>query len=276
MVLARPTRLFGVEPFFMELIGGLEEAFTGHGLSILLHVVRDHDEEVAAYRRWSALGVTDAVILLNITEGDVRPAALAELGMPTVLVGWWAGQPAFMSVTSDDVGPMREAARRLLVLGHRRIAHLTGPGDLIHTRRRAAALADVCAEVGIKPVVVEGDYTEECGVAVTRRLLSADEPPTAILYDNDVMALGGLTGAEHAGVVVPDQLSLVAWDDSTACRLSHPPMTVMAVDVHAYGVVVGQAVLDALDGKPAVVRESPSARWVGRGTTGPTPRPTVV
>src|SRR5665647_3286267 len=65
LVLARPTRLFGVEPFFMELIGGLEEAFSGLGLSILLQVVADQDEELETYRRWSASGVADAVIVFN-------------------------------------------------------------------------------------------------------------------------------------------------------------------------------------------------------------------
>jgi len=89
------------------------------------------------------------------------------------------------------------------------------------------------------------------------------------MYDNDVMALGGLTAADRARVPVPGRLSIVAWDDSTACRLSHPPLTVMAVDVHRYGLTVGQAVLDVLDGKPATTRETPSARWIDRGSTGP-------
>jgi DNA-binding LacI/PurR family transcriptional regulator len=269
LVLARPTRLSGVEPFFMELIGGLEEAFTGEGLSILLHVVVDHEQEIEAYRRWSASGVADAVIVLNLTEGDIRPPALAELGLPAVLVGDWTGEPAFMSVATDDGGPVRDAARRLLAMGHRRIARVTGPGNLIHTRRRTAALVEACVAAGIEPVVIEGDYTEAGGLAQTRRLLSVAEPPTAIMYDNDVMALGGLTAADLARVPVPGRLSIVAWDDSTACRLSHPPLTVMAVDVHRYGLTVGRAVLDVLDGKPATTRETPPARWVDRGSTGP-------
>ena len=269
LVLARPTRLSGVEPFFMELIGGLEEAFTGEGLSILLHVVVDHEQEIEAYRRWSASGVADAVVVLNLTEGDIRPPALAELGLPAVLVGHWTGEPEFMSVVTDDGGPVRDAARRLLAMGHRRIAQVTGPGNLIHTRRRTAALVEACVAAGIEPVVIEGDYTEAGGLAQTRRLLSVAEPPTAIMYDNDVMALGGLTAADRARVPVPGRLSIVAWDDSTACRLSHPPLTVMAVDVHRYGLTVGQAVLDVLDGKPATTRETPSARWIDRGSTGP-------
>ena len=177
----------------MEVIGGLEEAFSGLGLSILLQVVADQDEELETYRRWSASGVADAVIVFNIVEGDRRPETLAALGLPAVVVGHWTGEPAFMSVVTDDAGPVRDAARRLLALGHRRIARVTGPGELVHTRHRTAALIEACATAGIEPVIVEGDYAEASGLAQTRRLLSVAEPPTAIMYDNDVMALGGLT-----------------------------------------------------------------------------------
>ena len=253
----------------MEVIGGLEEAFSGLGLSILLQVVADQDEELETYRRWSASGVAEAVIVFNIVEGDRRPETLAALGLPAVVVGHWTGEPAFMSVVTDDAGPVRDAARRLLALGHRRIARVTGPGQLVHTRRRTAALVQACVAAGIEPVVIEGDYTEASGLAQTRRLLSVAEPPTAIMYDNDVMALGGLTAADRARVPVPGRLSIVAWDDSTACRLSHPPLTVMAVDVHRYGLTVGRAVLGVLDGQPASTRDTPPARWIERGSTGP-------
>lgn len=271
LVLARPARLTGVEPFFMELIGGIEEAFTGRGLSILLQVVPDQEQEIASYRRWAASGGADAVIVLNMTADDQRPAVLAELGLPAVVVGHWAGEPAFMTVTADDARAITTAAKRLLGLGHRRIAHVTGPATLLHTRRRTAALEEVCAASGAESVTVEGDYTEAAGVRATRHLLALDRPPTAILFDNDVMALGGLMAAETAGVAVPERLSLVAWDDSTACRLARPALTVMAVDVHRYGRIVAAAVLDLLAGAPPSARESPPAHWIERGSTGPAP-----
>lgn len=270
LVLERPTRLLGVEPFFMELIGGVEEAFHGHGLSVLLRVVSSRDEELEAYRRWAESGIADAVIVANLTDADPRPALLARLGLPSVVVGPGAGDVT-TSVVSDEDAPAQEATRRLLGLGHRRIARVSGPAALLHTRRRTEAMATACQAAGIEPVVVEGDYSERSGRLLTQRLLSVDEPPTAIIYDNDVMALGGLSGAQAMHVAVPERLSLVAWDDSTACRLSNPPLTVMAVDVHQYGVRVGEAVLDALAGNPVTVRHAPQAHWVTRGSTAPAP-----
>src|SRR5665647_3561099 len=116
-------------------------------------------------------------------------------------------------VWTSSPGPVTRAIRRLLAPGHRRIARVPGPGEPVHTRHRTSALIAACATAGIEPVIVEGDYAEASGLAQTRRLLSVAEPPTAIMYDNDVMALGGLTAADR-----------------------HPPLTVMAVDVHRYGL----------------------------------------
>lgn len=270
LVLARPTRLFGVEPFFMELIGGVEETFADRGLSILLNVVGTLEAELDAYRRWAATGVADAVIVLNLTQDDPRPAVLADLGLPAVVVGTWSGTDVPV-VGADDIGPVHVAVERLVELGHRRIARVSGPASLLHTQRRTQGLQDACAAAGIVPLVLEGAYTEQSGLELTRTLLESPEPPTAILYDNDVMALGGLHMAEELGVDVPGELSIVAWDDSTPCRLAHPPLTVMAVDVHQYGCIVAEAVLDLLDGKPPVARQAPVARLIERGSTGAGP-----
>ena len=69
---------------------------------------------------------------------------------------------------------------------------------------------------------MEGDYTGENGAAATRRLLQGAEPPTAIVYDNDLMAVSGLGAAQQSGVEVPAELSIVAWDDSPLCEVVHP------------------------------------------------------
>lgn len=255
----------------MELIGGLEETFVERGLSILLHVVPTQAEEIAAYRRWAAGGVAEAVIVPNLVADDPRPAVLSELGLPAVLVGSWQGAGAFSTVRAHDAEPVQDAAARLLALGHRRIARVTGPQNLLHTQARSAALVEACAPHGIVPVIVEGDYTERSGADLTEALLRSPEPPTAIVYDNDLMAIGGLRVAEELGVDVPGRLSVVAWDDSTLCRLATPPLTVLALDVHQYGITVAEAVLDVLDGKPPVERWAPPSRWLERASTGPAP-----
>ncbi|MBO3095727.1 hypothetical protein [Cellulomonas dongxiuzhuiae] len=87
LVLARPARLLRLEPFFKELIGGMEEALSSADRSLLLHVVPDHDAEIAAYRRWGQGHRVDAVVLVNLVDADPRLAVLRELAIPTVVVG---------------------------------------------------------------------------------------------------------------------------------------------------------------------------------------------
>ncbi|MCK9871819.1 substrate-binding domain-containing protein [Nocardiopsis dassonvillei] len=272
LVLARPRRLLSAEPFFMEFIAGIEERMAERDMSVLLHLVTGREAELAAYRRWAERRLVDAVVVVNPTEGDERPAVLRELGLPAVVAGSPVPDPATPTVLTDHVSPVRTALERLLELGHRRVARVTGPVELLHTRARTEALAEGCRAAGIPdPVVLEGDYSSEAGARLTGELLKRKDPPTAVLYDNDVMAVAGLDAARGMGVRVPEQLSLVAWDDSTMCRLAEPALTTMSVDVYRYGVAVAESALECADGAAVAERWSPAARFVPRGSTGPAP-----
>lgn len=269
LVLARPARLLGVEPWFMEFIAGMEERLVERDLSVLLHVVATRDAELATYRRWAQRRLVEAVVVVNLTTADPRPSLLRELELPAVLVGNAEDDAGIPAVLTDHTGPVRDAVAHLLELGHRHIARISGPAELVHTQARSAALLDVCRAQGIEPLLVEGDYSAESGTRLTAGLLERDEPPTAILYDNDVMAVAGLAAAKELGVRVPDRLSLIAWDDSTLCWLASPALTAMSVDVHQFGVSVADSVLERIDGRPVARRWSPTARYVPRGTTAP-------
>ncbi|GGM94021.1 LacI family transcriptional regulator [Lentzea pudingi] len=264
LVLARPARLLGAEPFFMEFIAGIEECLTERDMSVLLHVVTTHAAELAAYRRWAAGRLVDAVVLVNRSVVDPRPALLRELDMPVVVVGEPAAALGGPAVRTDDAGPVVEALRHLFELGHSRIARITGPAGLLHTAARTAAMLDGCRAAGAVPMILEGDYSEESGAKLTAALLGRSEPPTAILYDNDVMAVAGLGAAKELGVSVPGRLSLIAWDDSTLCRLASPSLTTMSVDVHQFGVSVAQSVLELTSGQQVAERWSPAATLLVR------------
>ncbi|HEY8721314.1 LacI family DNA-binding transcriptional regulator [Pengzhenrongella sp.] len=270
LVLARPARLLAVEPFFMEFITGIEETLAERDLSILLHVVPEQDAEVETYRRWADRRLVDAVIVVNLTVDDPRPAVLRELGLPSLLVGV-SGPSDVPAVRTDNEGAARAALTHLLELGHRRIARVSGPAQLLHTRLRTAALLEGGAAVGLEPVTLEGDYSDDAGVELTRWLLARPAPPTVIIYDNDVMAVAGLRTALGLGVAVPDELSLLAWDDSVLCRLTSPALTTISVDVHEFGVRVARSILELLDGAPVAERWSPSALLMPRGTTAAAP-----
>jgi DNA-binding LacI/PurR family transcriptional regulator len=271
LVLARPARLLGEEAFFMELVAGMEEELSPHEASVLLHVVPDHDAELATWRRWDADRLVDAIVVADVTGDDRRLRALQDLHLPAVVLGGPAEGLPVASVFVDDAAAARAVVAGLAELGHRDLGRVSGPGRLWHTRQRDLAFAAECDRRGIAVRVLEGDYSEESGARLTRRLLGADRPPTAIVYDNDAMAAAGLAQAAARGVGVPGQLSIVAWDDSALCRLASPTLSVMAVDVHAIGEQLARVVLGTIAGEPPQVHRAAPHHLVLRGSTGPVP-----
>jgi DNA-binding LacI/PurR family transcriptional regulator len=116
------------------------------------------------------------------------------------------------------------------------------------------------------------DFSGEEGAAATRELMSAADRPTAIIYDNDLMAVAGLSVVNGLGLRSPNDVTLVAWDDSTLCRITHPTLTAMSHNIVAYGAEVTQRMFDLLDGaKPAAHLYSTPDLLV-RESSGPPPR----
>jgi DNA-binding LacI/PurR family transcriptional regulator len=153
--------------------------------------------------------------------------------------------------------------------GHRRIARVGGRAEYWHTVLRREAFASVAAVAGLDAVSVEADYSAEHGAAATVGLLGSAEPPTAILYDSDVMAAAGLGVAQRMGFSVPDRLSIVSWDDSALCELMHPALTALRGDIAAAGSAAARILRElAAGGQPESVAESPPELHV-RMSSGP-------
>jgi DNA-binding LacI/PurR family transcriptional regulator len=269
LVTMRPARMLSAEPFFIELVAGAEEVLAPAHVSLLLHLVNDLDEEIATYRRWSAHGTVGVVIVTNLQSDDPRPTELRRLDLPFVLVGAPRPEDGTAQVWIDNARPAHDVVDHLAALGHRHIARVSGPAAFAHTATRTAAFDDACARAGVEGRHVEGDYTEVAGGRATAELLATTPRPTAIVYDNDVMALAGLAVAHAQGLRVPQDLSLVAWDDSTLCRLASPPLSVMHHDVHSMGGLVGEAAVDLLAGVAPSTRTAPFPRLLTRGSTAP-------
>jgi len=134
-------------------------------------------------------------------------------------------------------------------LGHRRIARVGGFARYWHSKLRSEAFAEVAATAGLEAISVEADYTAEHGAQATRALLSSAEPPTAILYDNDVMAAAGLGVAQRLGVDVPGGISIVSWDDSALCEVIHPALTALRRDIPAAGAQAARMLQEMTAGR---------------------------
>ncbi|GII81928.1 LacI family transcriptional regulator [Sphaerisporangium rufum] len=271
LAVCRPARILGVEPFFMELISGIESELSARSYALTLQVVPDHEQEMETYRRWWGEGRVDGTILVDLHWDDPRVPGLAELGLPAVVVGHPSQSGPLVSVWSDDAAAVRETVEYLAALGHRSIARVAGLPRLVHTRLRDEAFTAVCAERGLAASITHTDYTGEEGARATRRLLGSRERPTAIVYDNDIMTVAGLSAAHEMGLEVPAELSIVAWDDSPVSQVVRPALTALTRDIPAYGAIAARTLLDLIGEREVADVETPAHRLLPRGSTAPPP-----
>lgn len=269
LVLARPARMIALEPFFMEFIAGVESELSSRSLALTLQLVDNVQEEVAVYRRWWGEHRVDGVFMVDLRTNDPRVEELAALGLPAIVVGGPVPDGALPSVWHDEKSVVVEAVRYLAALGHVRMALVSGVIDFVHTTERTAAFRQVTKELGVRSDVIATDYGPDSGARATRRLLSSPDPPTAIVFDSDLLAVTGLGVALQMGFSVPGDLSIVGWDDSLISRVVHPPLTAITRDIEAYGASATRRLLAAVNGEPHGDVEVPPGQLTPRGSTAP-------
>jgi DNA-binding LacI/PurR family transcriptional regulator len=272
LVLARDPRTLGSEPFYMEFVAGLQSELSRRGYALLLQLTPTAANELELYPRWWSERRVDAVVVVDIRVSDPRVAALAELGVPAVFVGDPAMTGGFTTVWTDDATAMTSAVRRLVELGHRRFGRVAGTPGLSHTRVRDLAFQHAVAAAGLSGTIVHADFSDVAGGRATRELWNDPEPPTAILYDNDLMAIAGLSALSELGIAVPHEVSLLAWDDSALCSITHPTLSALHHDVMAFGAHVGRRLFELLEGAEPAAHLDSTPVLVERESTAPAAR----
>ena len=268
LVLLRSSAALTVEVFRRRLIAGIQAELAGRGFGLALQLVADLEEEARVHRRWSAERRVDGVLICDPRPDDPRIAGVRRLGLPAALI---ASTPddGLPGAWSDDTGWTLELVEHLAGLGHTRVARVSGPAGMVHTTVRDETMARECARRGIALTIVRGDYTGGAGADRTRELLRGPDRPTAIVYDNDVMAIAGLGVAGELGLGVPAGLSVVACEDSPLCQVVGPPLTVVKRDIAAYGGLAAAQLFAALDGDVRPPVRAASGRLEVRRSTGP-------
>ena len=234
------TRTVGVviedlrNPWFIEVLDGLRPELHDHGLRPLLTERRTEPGAVQALRELRVEGL----VLVGALSPDL---AVSTEGIPTVVAGSREPAPERVDVIAgDDETGVQLATRHLLDLGHSRIAHLAGSGRVGRLRRRSFE-AEMRA-AGCAPVTAAGDMTDSGGYTAAQRLLGAADRPTALIAANDLSAVGALAAAGELGLRVPEDLSLVGYDNTSLARLR--PIALTTVD--NAGPAVGGAAARAL------------------------------
>ena len=269
LVLARPARTLALEPFFMEFIAGVESELSSKSVALTLQLVESVEEEIEVYRRWWGERRVDGILLVDLRIEDPRVDELDRLGLPAVVVGGPVENGMLPAVWHDEKAVVIEAVRYLAALGHTRVGRVAGVPHFVHTVQRTEGFLEVTRELGLQTDVVDTDYTAESGARATRRLLSAPEPPSAILFDSDVLAVTGLGVAQHMGFGVPDDLSIVGWDDSLISQVVHPPLTAITRDLVTFGAESAAHLLEVIERGASGDVESLRGELTPRGSTGP-------
>lgn len=243
-VVPRPAMTLAADPFFPLFLAGLETALAEAGRGLVLNVVDAFERQAATYRRL-AKGRVDGVLLTDLQAGDERIPLLADLGLATLAVGRpQNGGENLPWVGIDDRVGITAAVDHLVDLGHRRVAHVQGVPGYVHTTSRRAAWEHALTSKGLDPgPVATGNFTGEGGAAATRALLAEDPRPTAIVYANDLMAVGGMQVLGEAGLRVPGDISVVGFDDIAVASLLAPPLTTVRHDVVGWGRAAATALL---------------------------------
>lgn len=264
-------------PWAVEILRGVEKVTHEAGVGAIVSAV--HHRATSA-QQWLA-GVrarnSDGAILVTSELAPQLHAELSRLGMPTVVIDP-AGVPTFdiPTIGATNWAGGRSAVEHLLSLGHRRIGMIAGPPTLLCSRARLdgyRAALDVAGAETDDALVRQGDFSHESGFAQGTALLDLDRPPTAVFASSDQMALGVYEAARQHGLRVPDDLSVVGFDDLPQARWSPPPLTTVRQPLAEMGLAAARTLLQLVQGEsPDVLRVELATHLVIRHSSAPPPR----
>ena len=260
-------------PFFAEVTRGVGEVAHARGYGVILCNTEEDPDRERSYIRLLRRKRVDGLILTSVTAEDPYLKALSRSKTPFVLVSRACQLVPAPYVGVDDRLGGRLAVEHLVELGHRRIGFIGGPPDVQSSLDRLAAFEAVLSERGL-PVREEwisfSDFTQRAGYRAGKELLKREERPSAVFAANDVVALGVLQAADELGIRVPEELSVVGYDDISYAGLPRIELTTVAQPSFEMGRIAAEWLLSVLEGGPQRrLYRLLTPKLVVRRTTGP-------
>lgn len=228
------SKLFGLivseitNPFFPELIQGFEDIAVENGYEILVSSTNHDPKRMSHCIRRMLERKVEGVAIMTFGIEEPLLDQLAKRKVPLVFIDVGPDRPGVSVLKVDYHHGIRRAVQHLAALGHRHIAFISGPMRLHSAQSRLAAFSKSMQECGITPdasQIIEGDHTLEGGVAAMEKLLSLEHMPTAVVCSNDMTAIGVLHKLYRTGLRVPDDISVIGFDDIHIAEVMMPPLT---------------------------------------------------
>jgi LacI family transcriptional regulator len=269
-------------PFFAEVARVIEDAGFAEGYSVILGNSDLSEAKQAAYvdvllaKQVDGLIVTSTGLILTESGHDVSERIL-ESGVPCVAVDRDLGELPIDQVLVDNHKGGFDAGQYLLGLGHRRFACVVGPSDLTPSAGRIAGFRHALADAGVElpaEAIVRGNGRHDGGMAAAQELIARGVDFTAVFAFNDLMAIGVIGAFQRAGCRVPEDVSVIGFDDIPQASATYPAVTTIAQPIAEMGRCAVRLLLDRI-----AKRDSPYQRIaltttvVERESCGPVPVP---
>ncbi|WP_063734329.1 LacI family DNA-binding transcriptional regulator [Streptomyces sp. RTd22] len=237
-------------PWAVEIIRGVEEVAHQDGVGTVVSAIHGRAGSARQWMKNLRARASDGVILVTSVLEPVVHAELRRLNVPIVVVDP-AGSPALDGPAAPTVGATNwagglAATEHLLSLGHRRIGFIAGPPRLLCSRARLDGHRAALEAAGVpfdQALVAQGDFYHESGFHGCDQLMSSATPPTAVFASSDQMALGAIEALRRRGLRVPEDVSVVGFDDLPEVSWSAPPLTTVRQPLADMGKLAARTVL---------------------------------
>ncbi|AZM64320.1 MULTISPECIES: LacI family DNA-binding transcriptional regulator [unclassified Streptomyces] len=253
LVMTEPDwRQFG-EPFFSEIVRSVGDALTDTEIQLLLTLVRT-DAERRRLVEYARGGRVDGVMLMSVHAEDALPDMLADVGLPTVLLGRRSGDEAVTYVDADNTGGARSAVTHLLKAGRRSIGTITGPPDMYVAQCRLRGYREALERGGVEARpswTAEGDFSADSGHRAMAELIERAPEIDGVFAASDTMAAGALGALRAAGRRVPEDVAVVGFDDFPLAQHTAPKLTTVRQPLEEIGRTMVRLLLEEMDA-PAV------------------------
>jgi DNA-binding LacI/PurR family transcriptional regulator len=256
-------------PVLSEITRGAFDRAWERGYVVLLAEDSGASGAVEAYERLVGEGRIDGILVASARPGSPLLERFTSDDVPCVFVNRrQPGSGRNVSMREEDAG--RVAAEHLLSLGHRRLGHLAGPQELDTAHRRRDGFVAAALAAHATTVEEEAPFEERGGFEAMQRLLRRRSAPTGVFVSNINQAVGAMAGARVAGRHVPDDLSLIGYDEDPVGEYLEAALTTIAMPLHELGSVAADSLIDQVEGGAPrdLVVETPPALVV-RGSTAP-------
>ena len=237
------------DQYYTSLMAGLQSVLSTSKYSLVTEVVDRPTAEREAYQRLARDGRVDGMVIVDLKADDPRFDLVSEAGLAYVSLGRPQQSTVMPVLVYDETTAIRDVVTHLIGLGHTRVAQICGPQSHTPARLRRELYERLFREQGVSDLPwIESDYTAAGGRAATARLLERDPRPTAIVFSNDMMAIAGMSSAFARGLRIPEDLSIVGWDDIAVSQYLHPALSTVTQHPFDDGRMAAELLLQAIEG----------------------------